>query len=113
MPDTLWPWLLRGTYLLTLIFSALLAWLHPGLEAIRIGLAVFFGLPGVLLLPGVLRLNRRGLMASSFFAIVLLMPLFAELWSESLVRLWALLSCLSCATFLALVVLYLRRPQTH
>lgn len=100
---------LRIVYLASLLSAALLAIVHPGLMAIRLGVTVVYAIPALALLPGVWRLQRQMLAASCFFAIMLLLPLIAEAWSEPQVRWPALISCTLTGFYLGWVIQYLKR----
>lgn len=100
--------MIRFLYLAILASAAWLAWIHPGLAAIRVGLSAAYLIPALALLPGIRRRNARSLTASCFYLILLAMPLIAEAYSESRVRPQALLSLSFIAAYLTLAMRRLR-----
>ncbi|GAB4191134.1 MAG: hypothetical protein Tsb002_19570 [Wenzhouxiangellaceae bacterium] len=105
--------MIRLLYSVMLLTAAALAWLHPGLAAIRIGLAVAYAIPALVLFPGVWRGAPRSLANSCFFSILLAMPLIAEAWSEPKIRLPALLALGLTSAYLALAMLRIRQSGNN
>lgn len=101
--------LLQTGYAACVLSALAVAILHPGLAAVRIGLGVVFMIPALWLGRGIFLGRPKTIAASLFFAILLLMPLIAEIWSEPEIRWLALLSSvITCCYFVGAIV-YIRK----
>ena len=93
----------------SLVSAAVLAYFHPGLAAIRIGLAVVYGVPAICLGIGIFQARPKSIAASLFLALMLIMPLMAEIWSEPEIRGLALISSILTACYVVGAIVYIRQ----
>lgn len=107
----IWSYILRISFTLGLLVAAAVAYLHPGLAAIRVVLTLVFGIPGVLMWWPVMKLNRRALGGSLFLGIWLLMPMFSEAWSEPDIRSLAIIDQVLLIAYLVSTVVYIRQSK--
>ena len=103
---------IQGLFFSSLLSAAALAYLHPGLAAIRLGLVVLYGIPAIWLSLGILKARSKSIAASLFLALMLIMPLMAEIWSEPQIRGLALISSVLTACYVVGAIVYIRQLQS-